>query len=153
MMALVLLIALLRKQKKWQVHLEESENINEKHNYPFWVRVMIVFLVNIAIYSSWNFKKGNLPVSLSVRPSIYCSTVLLLDFGRFFSFLILYTVGRTPWRGDQPVARPLRTHRTTQTQYKRTQTSMPWVGFEHNIPAFGWAKTVHALESAPTVIG
>jgi hypothetical protein len=34
-----------------------------------------------------------------------------LDLGRFFSFLILYTVARTPWRGDQPFARPLPTHR------------------------------------------
>jgi hypothetical protein len=29
----------------------------------------------------------------------------------FFSFLILYTAGRAPWTGDQPVARPLPTHR------------------------------------------
>jgi hypothetical protein len=40
----------------------------------------------------------------------------LLDIGRFFSFLILYTVGRTPWTGDQLIARPLHTHRTTQTK-------------------------------------
>jgi hypothetical protein len=59
-----------------------------------------------------------------------------LDLGRFFSFLILYTVGRTPWTGDQPAARPLPTHRTTQTQNKRTQTSMPRVGFEPTIPVF-----------------
>jgi hypothetical protein len=32
-----------------------------------------------------------------------------------FSFLILYMVGRTPWTGDQPIARLLPTHRTTQT--------------------------------------
>jgi hypothetical protein len=32
--------------------------------------------------------------------------------------------------GDEPVARALSTHRTTQTQNKRTQTSMPLVGFE-----------------------
>jgi hypothetical protein len=31
-----------------------------------------------------------------------------------------YTVGRTPWTSDQSVARPLPTHRTTQTQNKRT---------------------------------
>jgi hypothetical protein len=31
----------------------------------------------------------------------------LLDRYRFFSFLILFTVGRTPWTGDQLVARPL----------------------------------------------
>jgi hypothetical protein len=45
--------------------------------------------------------------------SIYGSAVLLLDLGRFFSFSILYTVGRTPWTGDQPVARPLPTLTTT----------------------------------------
>jgi hypothetical protein len=32
-----------------------------------------------------------------------------------FQFLNLYTVCRTPWTGDQPVARSLPTHRTTQT--------------------------------------
>jgi hypothetical protein len=45
--------------------------------------------------------------------------------GHFFSFLILYTVGKTPWTGDQPIARPLPTHRTTQRKHKRRQTSMP----------------------------
>jgi hypothetical protein len=58
--------------------------------------------------------------TIGVNLSIYCSTVLLLDLGRFFSFLIVYTVGGTPWTGDQPVARLLPTHRTTQTQNKRT---------------------------------
>jgi hypothetical protein len=48
----------------------------------------------------------------------------LLGLRRFFSFLILYTVSRTPWTGDQPVARPLPTHRT-QTQNKRTQYTHP----------------------------
>jgi hypothetical protein len=43
----------------------------------------------------------------------------LLDLGSLFSFLILYTVGRTPWTGDQPVEMPLPTHRRTQTQNKR----------------------------------
>jgi hypothetical protein len=45
---------------------------------------------------------------------IYLSMALrhfVVDLCRFFSFLILYTVGRTPWTGDQPVARPLPTHR------------------------------------------
>jgi hypothetical protein len=32
----------------------------------------------------------------------------------------LYTKGRTHWTSHQPIARPLPTHRTTQTQ-----TSMP----------------------------
>jgi hypothetical protein len=59
-----------------------------------------------------------------------------LDLGHFFSFLILYTVGRTPWTGDQLVAGPLPTHRTTQIQNKGTQTSMLGVGFEPTIPVF-----------------
>jgi hypothetical protein len=30
---------------------------------------------------------------------------------------------------------------------------MPWVVFEPTIPAFEWAKIVHALDRAATVIG
>jgi hypothetical protein len=48
----------------------------------------------------------------------YVSTVWLysplLDLGRLFSFFILFTVLRTPWTGDQPVARLLPTHRISQ---------------------------------------
>jgi hypothetical protein len=51
---------------------------------------------------------------MSVYLSIYGFTGLLLDLGRFFSFLIVYTIGRIPWTGDQPVARPLPTHRITE---------------------------------------
>jgi hypothetical protein len=65
-----------------------------------------------------NFITRNLSLSL------YGSTTLCWTLAVFFSFLILYTVGRTPWIGDQPVARPLPTYRTTQTE-----TSMPRVGF------------------------
>jgi hypothetical protein len=70
-----------------------------------------------------------------------------------FSFLILYTVGRTPWTGDHPVTRPLPTHGTTQTHNKHTQTSMPRLGLEPTTPAFERAKTVHALDRAGTVVG
>jgi hypothetical protein len=77
----------------------------------------------------------------------------LLGLGRFFSLLILHTVGRTPWTGDQPVARTLPTHRTTQTQSKCPQTSMPRVGTEPTIPVFKRAKMVHVFDRAATVIG
>jgi hypothetical protein len=60
-----------------------------------------------------------------------------------------YTVGRTPWTGEVPVTRPL----PAKTQNKRTQTSMPQVEFELTITVFEHAKTVHALDSAATVIG
>jgi hypothetical protein len=76
----------------------------------------------------------------------------LLELGRFLSFLILYTVGRTPCTGDQPVERQLPTHRITQTQSKRTHISMPRVGFEPTILAFKRAKTVHASDREATVI-
>jgi hypothetical protein len=79
--------------------------------------------------------------------------IALVDLGIFFSFLILYSVGRTPWTGDQSVARPLPTHRTTQTQSKCTQISMPLMGIRTNDPSVWEAKAVHALDSAATVIG
>jgi hypothetical protein len=75
------------------------------------------------------------------------------DLGRFFSFLIVYPVGRTPWTGDQPVTRPLPTHRTRQTQNKRTHTSMPQVGFETTTPVFERVKTANAINRAATLIG
>jgi hypothetical protein len=68
-------------------------------------------------------------------------------------FLHLNTVGRTPWTGDRPVARPLPTHRTTQTRNKRTQTSGPRVEFKPATLVFQRAKMVRALYSAATVIG
>jgi hypothetical protein len=72
----------------------------------------------------------------------------LFQFDLFF-----YTVGRTPWTGEQPVARPLPAHRTAQAQNKRTQTSMPQIGFEPTTPVFQRAKTIHILDLSATVIG
>jgi hypothetical protein len=56
----------------------------------------------------------------------------LLGLGRFFSFLTIHTVGRTTWTGDQPVERPLPTHRTTQTQNKRTKYRHPRLEWDWN---------------------
>jgi hypothetical protein len=93
---------------------------------------------------------------LSLYLSVY-STVYLWLYSPYrpwplFHFLNLYTVGGIPWTGDQPVARPLPTRRTTQTQNKCTQASMPIVGLELTIPAFERTKTVHALDTTATVI-
>jgi hypothetical protein len=73
------------------------------------------------------------PPSQNFYLFIYLPIFLSLDLGRFFTFLILYTVGRTPWTRDQPVARPLPTYRTTQTQNKRIPTS--------DIPALSGIRT------------
>jgi hypothetical protein len=75
------------------------------------------------------------------------------DLGRCFSFLSLLTIGTTPWTGNRPVARPLPTNRATQTQNKRTQISVPRVGFKPTNPVFMREKTVHALDKAATEIG
>jgi hypothetical protein len=66
---------------------------------------------------------------------------------------IFYTDGKTPWEGDQPLARSLPTHRATQTQNKSSQTTMPWEEFDPTIPMLERAKTVHVLDHAATVIG
>jgi hypothetical protein len=88
---------------------------------------------------------GNVAEEFTLSLSLYCSAALWTLAA--FQFLNR-THGRTPWTGNQPVARPLPTHRTTQTQNKRTQTSMPRVGFEPTTPAFERAKTVLALDRA-----
>jgi hypothetical protein len=45
--------------------------------------------------------------------------------GPLFSSVIIFTRGETPWASDQPVARPLPKHRTTQTQNKHIYTKHP----------------------------
>jgi hypothetical protein len=68
------------------------------------------------------------------------STVLCWEVGCFFSFLILYTDGRTPSTGDQPDASPLLAYRTT---YK---INMPRIGFKPTTPALEQLKTVEGLD-------
>jgi hypothetical protein len=52
--------------------------------------------------------------------------------------LFLYTAGRTPWTGDQPVAKPLPTQRITQTQNKRT----------HRHPCLEWNSNPRSQRSS-----
>jgi hypothetical protein len=56
-------------------------------------------------------------LSTHMAPFLFLS-VALQPFGPWliFSFLTLYTVSRTPWTGDQPIARPLPTHDNTNTE-------------------------------------
>jgi hypothetical protein len=79
----------------------------------------------------------------------------LLGLGRVFSFLILHTVGRTPWTGDQPVARPLPVYRGTKTQNKCTQYRYPCLEWDSNPPSdcSSVRTLIHALDLAATVIG
>jgi hypothetical protein len=128
--------------------------ISESHKYShniLWLVKIIVLLKYVGWIQSCQCCVASYDVINSFF-SLYGSTALWILFA-FFSLLTLYTVSRTPCTGDQPVARPLPTHRTTQTQNKRKQTSRPWVRFEPRIPAFEQVRTVHALDRVATVIG
>jgi hypothetical protein len=76
--------------------------------------------------------------------------VPLQAFLPLLSRLIPYIVLLTLLTGDQCVANPAPTHRTTQ----REQTHFMFqVGFEPTTPVFEWAKPVHALDRGPSVVG
>jgi hypothetical protein len=62
-----------------------------------------------------------LSVHLSIYLSIYLSMAVqpFVEPWPFFSFLILHTVGRTPWTVDQPVARHLPIHRINAHRHPR----------------------------------
>jgi hypothetical protein len=71
-----------------------------------------------------------------------------IGLGRFFKFHNPLH-GRTPWMGDKSSTYTQdNTHTHTHIQNKRTETSMPRVGFEITTPAFERMKTVYALDRA-----
>jgi hypothetical protein len=100
----------------------------------------------------WCWNEGT-NITENVSLSLCLSVCLLLynplrGLGCSFSFLIFYTVSRTPWTGDQL----LLAHKVTQTQNKRTQPSVPREGFEPTTQLFERARTVYALGRAATLI-
>jgi hypothetical protein len=76
--------------------------------WVIWTRVPMALL--------FVYEKLNRLHYLSLYLSIYLWLYSLVDFGRFFRFLILYTFSRTPWTGDQPIASPLPTQNNTNTE-------------------------------------
>jgi hypothetical protein len=92
---------------------------------------------NIVLYFSillhWR-KEGRRPLGRPRRRWVDNIKMDLRETGwaAFFSFLILYTVGRTPLTGDQPVARPLPTHRRVKTQNESTQYGHPCLEWDPN---------------------
>jgi hypothetical protein len=125
----------------------DSNRVLCEYTYPY----RALQLLQSALISTY------LPTYLPTHPPTYLpthgSTALCWVLVAFLVSWSFYTVGRTPWTGDQLVARPLPGHRTAQTQNKRTKTFMPRVGFEPTTAAFEPAKIAHALDRAATVIG
>jgi hypothetical protein len=97
-----------------------------------------MYLLNISLTVSFLFLSR--VVATRVIPTRVVVKLFLLSLcidalicgvlcGVFISLLCfylhkIYTVSRTPWTGDQPVARPLPTHSITKTENKCTQTSI-----------------------------
>jgi hypothetical protein len=81
--------------------------------------------------------------------SIYLSMALqsLWTLAPLFQFLNLYTVGRTPWTGDQPIARPLPTHKSCSlcSVLRPPVTSSP---FGPNILLSTLFSNIHSLCSS-----
>jgi hypothetical protein len=79
----------------------------------------------------------------------YGFIALCWDLGHFFSFLIVYTVGRTPCTGDQPFSK---TSTYTQNNTNRINTALHLVWSQLTILVFEWAETIRALDHVTTVI-
>jgi hypothetical protein len=85
----------------------------------------------------------------SIHPFIHGSTALCCALAAFQFLNPIQSVGLL---GRGSARRRASTYRTTQTRNKRTQTSMPLMGFESTTTMFWRAKTVHALDRAATMI-
>jgi hypothetical protein len=109
------------------------------------IYLSVCLSVSLSIYLSI-YLSIHLPICLSV----YLSMALqpFVEPSPFISFLILYTVGRTPWTEDQPVAR-LYTEQHKKNKLTDIHASS---GIWTHGPSVR-AKTVHALHCAVTVIG
>jgi hypothetical protein len=71
--------------------------------------------------------------------------IILLDLGRFFNFLILYTVDSTLLTGYQAVARHLTTPKIRQTQNKRHTVIHALSGIRTHDPSVRASKDLCAL--------
>jgi hypothetical protein len=81
-----------------------------------WLKVWITPL--------FSMKFSNTELEISVNSFLISIPLIPYSYSvEVFHFsLDLYTIGRTPWTSDRPVARPLPKYRTTKTQNKHTHT-------------------------------
>jgi hypothetical protein len=76
-----------------------------------------------------------------------------LDLSRFFSSLAFYTDGRTPWTGDQPVARPIPANNNTNTINAQNTDIHVLSGIRTHDPSVRAGEEVYALDRTATMIG
>jgi hypothetical protein len=104
-----------------------------------------------SINKNFSFRR-QLFLFLSYSCSSLWSVVHPRNSSFHFSFLIFRQSVELLGRGIS-LSQGRYLHRTTQTRNKRGQTFMPRLAFEPTTPVFEWAKPVHALDRAATVIG
>jgi hypothetical protein len=113
MLLLQIAYCLLKKQNEEGVLFE----------YTQW---FVTITGNVVIYENTVYAKKFLHEGTSSLISCIHSSMALQPFVGPWPLLqfrnLFYTDGRTRWTSDQPVARPLPKHRTTQTQNKRVPT-------------------------------
>jgi hypothetical protein len=115
---LVILILITRKLQ--DINIFQNWEWDQKHEY---------INMKIVLKLMWKIKVSK--ISLLMFSTYYYYYYGSTALAAFFSFLILYTDGRSLWTGDLPVARPLPTHRT-QTQNKCTQYRHPCLEWDSN---------------------
>jgi hypothetical protein len=100
----------------------------------------------LILVSYWILPVSFIQTSMALQPVV--GSWPLLQFRNLF-----YTVSRTTWTSDQPVARPLPIHRTTQTCIKHTHRH-PCLEWDSNSRSLRPSKQdIHTLDCAATVIG
>jgi hypothetical protein len=103
----------------------DNRNDSPLWNGSSWLRFEVMYVHKTS--SIWNFFIINSLFYIFMYLSVCLSMALQPFVGPWplYSVLIFYTVAKTLWTGDQPIARPLPAHRTTQTHNNRRQTDMP----------------------------
>jgi hypothetical protein len=124
----------------------ELSFIESLTTFRTWWRLVLQMYDNIILIS----RPPTPTVSLfSVAPTLERRASVKRLF--HFSFYHRQSVGLLGLRNSPSQDRYLL--RATQTQNKRRQTSMPWVGFEPTITVIERAKSFYSLDRAATVVG
>jgi hypothetical protein len=92
--------------------------LTARHPNDAWQRLPYVYVHEQDTFQIKHSYNCRLPQNIFIYLSIYLCLYSPFFGADRFSVSIIYTVGRTPWKGEQPVTRPL------PTQNNRKETSM-----------------------------